>query len=290
MTIQQLKSFLAVCEEMNYSRAAHKYYISRQALRQNITALEEELCGALFVNHANRISLTSKGLKLYNESRQVVAAFDELEESMLSEIKRTSELSVGVSYALVPDYLPSLSEHLELFSRQHRSIELKIFYLNNDDIAPMIASGKLDCGIVMDLGTAAENVDRAELSSHPAYVIFPSGSKYSGYDSVGVQELRDEKICLPGVGEEMRPLCAAEGIDPILVPSYYQALYFVRENGYCAITRPIEESAHLKPFVSVVPMKGYTIHSSCITAKGNERHALKQLSAFLKSEIGKIFA
>lgn len=48
MDIRQLHYFLVLCEEMNYTRAAQRLFLSRQALRQSITALEAELCGPLF--------------------------------------------------------------------------------------------------------------------------------------------------------------------------------------------------------------------------------------------------
>ena len=42
MDIRQLHYFLVLCEEMNYTRAAQRLFLSRQALRQSISALEAE--------------------------------------------------------------------------------------------------------------------------------------------------------------------------------------------------------------------------------------------------------
>lgn len=47
MDIRQLHYFLTLCEEMNYTRAAQRLFLSRQALRQSISALEAEMCGPL---------------------------------------------------------------------------------------------------------------------------------------------------------------------------------------------------------------------------------------------------
>ena len=49
MDIRQLHYFLVLCDEMNYSRAAQRLFLSRQALRQRISALEAELCWPLFL-------------------------------------------------------------------------------------------------------------------------------------------------------------------------------------------------------------------------------------------------
>lgn len=61
MTIQQLRYFLALCQDLNYTRTAGRLYLSRQALRLSIAALENELCGPLFTNVRNHLVLTEKG-------------------------------------------------------------------------------------------------------------------------------------------------------------------------------------------------------------------------------------
>lgn len=61
MEVRQLHYFLTLCEELNYTRAAQRLYLSRQALRQNIAALEQELGEPLFLNQRNHISLTERG-------------------------------------------------------------------------------------------------------------------------------------------------------------------------------------------------------------------------------------
>ena len=59
MDIRQLHYFLVLCDEMNYSRAAQRLFLSRQALRQSISALEAELCGPLFLSaHHKPVSYT----------------------------------------------------------------------------------------------------------------------------------------------------------------------------------------------------------------------------------------
>ena len=59
MTIQQLRYFLALCQDLNYTRTAGRMYLSRQALRLSIAALEEELCGPLFINVRNHLAPVS---------------------------------------------------------------------------------------------------------------------------------------------------------------------------------------------------------------------------------------
>ena len=75
MDIRQLHYFLVLCEEMNYTRAAQRLFLSRQALRQSISALEAELCGPLFLSAHHKLTLTDRGMSLQRHATPVVEQF-----------------------------------------------------------------------------------------------------------------------------------------------------------------------------------------------------------------------
>lgn len=99
MTIQQLRYFLALCEDLNYTHTAGRMYLSRQALRLSIAALEEELCGKLFVNTRNHLALTEKGERFRAQAAPVVQQFDALCQQAYQEIQ-SAPLRLGISVAL----------------------------------------------------------------------------------------------------------------------------------------------------------------------------------------------
>jgi DNA-binding transcriptional LysR family regulator len=60
MQMQQVHYFLALCEELNFTRAARRCAVSQPSLSTAVSALERELGGALF--HRKRsIALTGLG-------------------------------------------------------------------------------------------------------------------------------------------------------------------------------------------------------------------------------------
>ena len=151
MTIQQLRYFLALCEDLNYTHTAGRMYLSRQALRLSITALEEELCGKLFVNNRNHLALTEKGERFRAQAAPVVQQFDTLCQQAYQDIQ-SAPLRLGISVALVPNYLPNLGEVLEAFRKQYPGIPLELVSLSNDEVPAQLQHGTLDAGLVMDLG------------------------------------------------------------------------------------------------------------------------------------------
>ena len=74
MDITQLRYFLATADTLNYTKAAERLYMSRQALRQALASMEEELGFPLFLNERNKLSLTVQGEYLQLSATKVVEA------------------------------------------------------------------------------------------------------------------------------------------------------------------------------------------------------------------------
>lgn len=142
MTIQQLRYFLALCQDLNYTRTAGRMYLSRQALRLSIAALEEELCGPLFINVRNHLALTEKGQRFRTQAAPVVEQFERMCAQAYQDI-RSPALRLGISVALVPSYLPMLGDVLEQFRQQYPGIPLETTLLSNDAVCAQLQNGTL---------------------------------------------------------------------------------------------------------------------------------------------------
>ena len=72
MEFRQLRYFVAVAEELNFSRAAKRLHISQQALSKQIRDLELELEIQLFYRTKHHVQLTEAGAVFLKESRQLL--------------------------------------------------------------------------------------------------------------------------------------------------------------------------------------------------------------------------
>lgn len=61
MQTSQIRYFLAVCETLNFTRAAELCHVSQPSLTRAIKALEIELGGDLFARHSRNVALTALG-------------------------------------------------------------------------------------------------------------------------------------------------------------------------------------------------------------------------------------
>ena len=243
MDIRQLHYFLVLCEEMNYTRASQRLFLSRQALRQSITALEAELCGPLFVSAHHKLSLTERGLSLQRHAAPVVEQFQQMQAALHAEIQSAQPVRIGISVSLVPDYLPGLETQLDKFRQQYPHVEMRFRMMDNDAVADDVEQGELDAGLVIDLGCAAPVLARTTLRADPACLLVPRGHAFWDKESIPLTELRGQRVLLPSLRQDLfSPLwsaCARAGFAPNaeIGPSFYQAYYLVQEQLCTCLTR-----------------------------------------------------
>ena len=243
MDIRQLHYFLVLCDEMNYSRAAQRLFLSRQALRQSISALEAELCGPLFLSAHHKLTLTDRGMSLQRHAAPVVEQFQQMQASLRAEIQSAQPVRIGISVSLVPDYLPGLETQLDKFRQQYPHVEMRFRMMDNDAVADDVEQGELDAGLVIDLGCAAPELARTTLRADPACLLVPRGHAFWDKESIPLAELRGQRVLLPSLRQDLfSPLwsaCARAGFAPNaeIGPSFYQAYYLVQEQLCTCLTR-----------------------------------------------------
>jgi DNA-binding transcriptional LysR family regulator len=75
--LRHLRYFLAVAEELNFSRAAERLHIAQPALSAQIRSLESQLGCELFTRTTRSVELTANGRLFQEEARAIVERTDE---------------------------------------------------------------------------------------------------------------------------------------------------------------------------------------------------------------------
>ncbi|NED85970.1 LysR family transcriptional regulator, partial [Streptomyces sp. SID11233] len=73
-----MRAFLAVADELHFTRAAARLYLAQQALSRDVRRLERELGAQLFVRSTRSVSLTPEGELLVPLARRLLDAHDAL--------------------------------------------------------------------------------------------------------------------------------------------------------------------------------------------------------------------
>ncbi|NMO02780.1 LysR family transcriptional regulator [Gordonia sp. TBRC 11910] len=98
MELRQLRYFVAVCDELSFSRAASRNFLSQSAISHQIARLEAELQVTLFDRSTRRVVPTDAAERLAPIARQMLA----LEEMAIAAVRpdrRRIRLAANMSFA-----------------------------------------------------------------------------------------------------------------------------------------------------------------------------------------------
>lgn len=164
-----LEYFLVAAEELNFTRAAKKLYISQQSLSNHISNLEKEFDVVLF-NRTSPLTLTYAGQALMSRAREMLDLRDETYKE-ISDIKdfSTGQLAIGVSHTrgrvILPEILPA-------YQSQFPGIELKLMEGNSSQMASGLLHGDMD--LIIDLlPVTVENVATVPLCEEEILLVVP---------------------------------------------------------------------------------------------------------------------
>jgi len=152
--LRWLRSFLAVAEELNFSRAARKLHVAQPALTAQIKQLEQAV-GARLFDRTNRISgLTPAGKALVGESQAIVVRADSLEQTARrAKGGHSGMLRVGI---IPPAAIRAVAEALRLFSQQFPAVEVTVRQDNQDKLVERLVDAELDLVLARPLETRKE--------------------------------------------------------------------------------------------------------------------------------------
>jgi len=146
MEMHQLRYFLAVCETMNFTRAAERCHVAQPSLTRAIQKLEEELGGPLFRRERSRTHLTDLGRLM---QPHIQAAYDATVTARAeAESYRTLErapIRLGVMSTIGPTRL------VDFFARVRReipSLDLDLREAAGTTLLDSLMNGDLDIALI----------------------------------------------------------------------------------------------------------------------------------------------
>lgn len=146
MELRQLQYFIAVAEELNFSRAAERVKITQPPLSLQIQNLEKELDIVLFYRNKRQVKLTDAGKLFYTE---VCKIFNHLERAV-EDAKRTQHgeigaIRVGFVGSATYDILPSI---LREFRNLYSEVEVHLFEMSTPMQLEALHEGEIDIGVL----------------------------------------------------------------------------------------------------------------------------------------------
>lgn len=147
--LRHLRYFVAVAEELHFTRAAQRLHVAQPALSQAVRQVERELGAPLLVRAPHGVSLTAAGGLMLEQSRAVLARYD-------AAIAAVRELTTGQAPPVrlgVPANLPP-GVLVRLLATARDTEPETVLELRTEDTAHQLAAlvaGELDLALVRQL-------------------------------------------------------------------------------------------------------------------------------------------
>ncbi|WMX46763.1 LysR family transcriptional regulator [Streptomyces roseicoloratus] len=195
-----LRAFLAVAEELHFTRAATRLLVAQQALSRDIRRLERELGAELFVRTTRQVALTPDGERLLPYVHRVLAAHDELAEAFRAAPRPlfVDLNSAGLGHERVLHRARELAPELELMARYESGLT---------GAAREILAGRLDVSFGRYGGLAPglrAGLEAQFVRYEPMAVVLPEGDPLAGLPEVPLAALAGRDV-YAGAGNDRTP-------------------------------------------------------------------------------------
>ena len=190
MEMHQMRYFLAVCETLNFTRAAERCNVSQPALTRAIKKLEEELGGPLFRRERNLTHLTELGRMMKPHFEQSLAGAMVAQATAQDfQSMEKAPLNLGVMCTIGPSRLIGLMTKIRL---NLPGIELILHDVVPDEMVERLLAGSLDVALFGIPEGLPERFDRRPLYRERYVVAFPPGHRFEKKNVVRLRDMDNE--------------------------------------------------------------------------------------------------
>lgn len=148
MELRTLKSFLAVAQEENITRAARALHVTQPSLSRQIMQLEQSLGVKLFHRGKYSMTLTEHGRLLKRRAQEILALASRAERELApGEQPVSGEIAIGCGETR---NLEILSRLMADFQREYPDVRFDLYTATADDVKERMESGLADLGLLVE--------------------------------------------------------------------------------------------------------------------------------------------
>ena len=193
MEIHQLRYFVAVADEGNFSRAAAKVRVAQPSLSQQIRKLEAEIGQPLFDRLPRSVVLTEAGRCLLEYARQILASIGDARRCV-DELKGkvAGDVAVGAIPTIAPYVLPKL---VVTFQNHYPDVTLHVVEDVTAVITRRVETGELDVAVASTC-QRSPTLRIQRLGSEPLLALVPEGHALAKQTMITLDDLKSQRFLL----------------------------------------------------------------------------------------------
>lgn len=260
MDFRQLRYFVAVAEELHFTRAAQRLKVAQPTLSLQVRMLEKELGVTLLKRSKRRVELTRPGEIFLTEAKRLLAGAAEAVQAVQSAHNgRLGRLAVvcGPTSAYA-----GLLGVLELFRRRSPQVDLQVLESPVVDAVQAVEQGKADVGLVVPYFESAV-LKREVVLEVPLLAGVAKSHALASAKSLSLKQLADEPFVIfgqrrgSGFYERVLGICHSCGFTPRVVDTMddIHTLLYVVSAGYAVSLVPASLQSVAHHDVALIPLR-----------------------------------
>ncbi len=294
LSYRQLEHFVAVAQELHFSRAADRLGIAQSAVSVQIQQLERQLGVRLLQRNKRKpITLTDAGELLYEEA---LAVLRHMERAQQIGLLAAQGMSGHVRLGYISSSITSgvLARMLTQFRPGHEQVHMQVFAMETPRQLQALQQGEVDVGLLRPRRRYPEGVKAVIVHSEPFMVAMAENHPLARHDTVSVADLRGQTFIAPqfineseGFAEVLARLADAAGFS---AREAYRVNDFVTATslaaaGYGLVVLPESNQRIHQPGVIFRPLRDFQekVHMALAYRERENSPAVRAFLAIAKS-------
>jgi DNA-binding transcriptional LysR family regulator len=293
LELRHLWYFVAVAEELSFSRAAARVGIAQPPLSQQIQKLEALLGCALFDRSGRRVRLTEAGTVLVAEARRLLADAKQTTD-LMRRVGRgeTGTITIGFWPSTLFSPLPAA---VRQFRERHPGVVVRLREIFPPDHAIALRAGTIDVAILREPDPEV-GISEMPVLVEPFVAVVPADHRLAARRTIEVKILRDEPFVLfpreaaPGVHAKLYQLCRGAGFEPRVLQEAeaWHTIISLVEAGIGVSLIPASFEGRRAGALAYLALKGSTVRTTtvaCARAAGRS-HVADAFLEVLRTTVG----
>lgn len=191
--LRHLRAFVAVAEELHFSRAAKRLHLAQQSLSAQVRQLEEELGVQLFLRTTRSVQLSQAGQVLLGRARSVLGdVATACAETQRAGTGEAGQLAIAYTPTLAAETLPQM---VDVLHRRYPGLHLQLCEMWQAEAVAAVSGGRFDIGLArspVDLG----DLECVTIRDEPMGIVLGSGHPLAARERVDLHDLAHATLAI----------------------------------------------------------------------------------------------
>jgi DNA-binding transcriptional LysR family regulator len=188
-----MRYFIAVAEELSFTRAAQRLHMAVPPLSVQIRRLEQEIGAQLLTRDARKIALTAAGQVFLHEARRTLAQVHRT-VTLTRHVAGGDTGSLEIGYNAVAEF-GMLTQIIKAFRQKWPKVHLTLHGMRTPDQLEALRHDELDVGFICP-PLFAEDLDMQLLQKQPFVAVLPENHRLAAAPGISFEDLSAEPLIM----------------------------------------------------------------------------------------------